>query len=87
MVGGEGYDSLCPFFFSLGDNMKFRVDDGESIFGEFVLETGYINALILNYGKDVLERENPDYSPYSYIEDGDEPVFFDEQTLEEWDWE
>lgn len=39
------------------------------------------------YEEEVVERDSDDYSPYSYVEDEDEPVFFDEQTLEDWDWE
>ena len=33
------------------------------------------------------KKSREDYSPYSYIEDSEDPVFFDDQTLEEWDWE
>lgn len=39
------------------------------------------------YEEEVAERESDDYSPYSYIEDCEDPVSFDEQTLEDWDWE
>ena len=40
-----------------------------------------------SYNDIVAQKSDPDYSPYSYIEDGDDPVFFDDQSLEEWDWE
>tara|TARA_A100001515_G_scaffold57115_1_gene45047 strand:- start:2724 stop:2870 length:147 start_codon:yes stop_codon:yes gene_type:complete len=33
------------------------------------------------------KKSREDYSPYSYVEDNEDSVFFDEQTLEEWDWE
>ena len=42
------------------------------------------------YQVQAFRKSREDYSPYSYVEDGedgDDPVFFDEQTLEEWDWE
>ena len=32
-------------------------------------------------------KSSDDYSPYDYIEDMEDPVFFNEQLLEEWDWE
>ena len=40
-----------------------------------------------SYNDIVAQKSDPDYSPYSYIEDGDDPVFFNDQSLEEWDWE
>ena len=43
-------------------------------------DTTYYEVLAFRKSRD-------DYSPYSYVEDGDEPVLFDEETLEEWDWE
>jgi len=39
------------------------------------------------YGEEVAERESDDYSPYDYTEELKNPVIFDEQTLEEWNWE
>ena len=39
------------------------------------------------YEEEVIERQRDDYSPYDYIEDRDDPVSFNEQTIEEWDWE
>lgn len=39
------------------------------------------------YELEALKKSREDYSPYSYIEDSEDPVFFDEKILEEWDWE
>ena len=39
------------------------------------------------YEEEVAERESDDYSPYDYVEELENPVFFDEETLEEWNWE
>ncbi len=39
------------------------------------------------YQEEVKERESNDYSPYSYVEDSEDPVFSDEETLSEWEWE
>lgn len=39
------------------------------------------------YEEEVAERESDDYSPYDYVEELESPLFYDEQTLEEWDWE
>jgi len=45
-----------------------------------------IASLFWCYNDVVSQKSDPNYSPYSYIEDEDEPVSFDEQTLEEWEW-
>jgi len=43
-------------------------------------DTTYYEVLAFRKSRD-------DYSPYSYLEELENPVFFDEETLEEWDWE
>ena len=39
------------------------------------------------YEMEAFKKSREDYYPYSYVEESETPVFFDEQTLEEWDWE
>ena len=39
------------------------------------------------YLEELLERASGDYDPYEYVEDREDPVSFDEETLFEWDWD
>lgn len=39
------------------------------------------------YELEAFKKSRDDYSPYDYVEELESPVFFDEQTLEDWDWE
>ena len=39
------------------------------------------------YELEAFKKSREDYSPYSYVEESETPVFFDGKTLEEWDWE
>lgn len=39
------------------------------------------------YLEELVERASGNYDPYSYVEDSEDPVTFEEETLFEWDWE
>tara|TARA_B100002019_G_scaffold247234_1_gene225541 strand:+ start:410 stop:631 length:222 start_codon:yes stop_codon:yes gene_type:complete len=54
-----------------------------------LISTGSVTGVpwYWSYNDIVAQKSDPNYSPYSYVEDSEDPVFFDEQTLEEWDWE
>jgi len=90
VVGDEGYDSLCPFFFGLGDNMdKNEFTKGWD--GNWYHDLGIVGAtgcrMPFSHSKELIERESSDYYPYSYIEDDDEPLSIDSASLADWDWE
>lgn len=40
-----------------------------------------------DYVEEIAERESGNYDPYNYVEDREDPVFFDEETLSEWEWD
>ena len=44
-------------------------------------------VIVEMYLTELVERASGDYDPYSYVEETDDPVTFEEEILLEWDWE
>lgn len=39
------------------------------------------------YWEELEERASGEYSPYDYIEESEDTVFFDDENIIDWEWE
>ena len=92
MVGDGGMIRSAPF--SLGVDMFEKSDGFQGLKRGLVdlISVGSVTGRqhvpwYWSYNDIVAQKSDPDYYPYSYVEDGEDPITFTDEDLLDWDWE